>query len=154
MKITKATKKDISSMVALSAAKRADYEKTQPTFWKAHPSADINQIQWFESLLAKKDYLIAVAHKEEVVQGFIIGHIIDAPEVYEPGGKTLYIDDFCVLKKWQMAGKALLDYIIDASKGYDCCQALIVCGSHDVTKKLFIEEQGYSCISQWFHKTI
>ena len=34
------------------------------------------------------------------IVGFIIGRLVPAPEVYNPGGLTLMIDDFCVKPKF------------------------------------------------------
>jgi hypothetical protein len=48
-------------------------------------------------LLTKPDYLILTARKNNNMLGFIIGQVLHAPDVYDPSGLTLIIDDFCVI---------------------------------------------------------
>ena len=39
------------------------------------------------------------AESGAIVRGFVIARIMNAPPVYDPGGKTALVDDFCVEKK-------------------------------------------------------
>lgn len=154
MNIETAEGADISNMVKLSAIKRKAYANAQPVFWRKHPNADSNQEKWFAKLLNDEQYIALVATQDKQLVGFIIGHIIDAPDVYEPGGKTLYVDDFCVSDQWTNTGQLLLEAIVEVGTVKDCCQLLVVCGSHDEAKKSFLENTGYRCINHWFHKEI
>ena len=94
IKVAQATKTDVASMVNLSYQKRRAYEKAQPQFWRYAEGAEEGQGKWFEELLGHDDHIILVAKSDTETIGFIIGRLVKAPEVYDPGGLTLMIDDF------------------------------------------------------------
>lgn len=93
--VRQASESDISSMVDLSRVKRLAYEQVQPQFWKYAGGAEEIQNKWFNELLSKDDYIILVSESQDTVNGFIIGHIINPPEVYD-AGLTVMVNDFCV----------------------------------------------------------
>lgn len=137
IKIRLAIKNDIPSMVALSYFKRRDYEKAQPQFWRYAENAEETQKKCFEELLAHEDHILLVAAANEQIVGFIIGRVINAPEVYNPGGLTLMIDDFCVNNpiNWTLIGDSLVTEIKQLAKAKGATQILVVCGAHDEPKK-------------------
>lgn len=95
--IASATTSDRDAMNALSYQKRRAYEKAHPQFWKwAGQSGENAQRKWFLDLLKDENYICLTAKHVDKLVGFIIGKITPAPEVYNPGGLTLVIDDFCV----------------------------------------------------------
>jgi hypothetical protein len=170
---------DISAMVSLSKAKRLAYEKAQPQFWRyAGEEGDKVQRQWFTELLEDKNYVMftatrhcepqsgeaiqknknwiasssAIPRKDEEVLGFIIGKLMPAPEVYNPGGLTLMIDDFCVQSEnlWQSVGHALIATVKAAAKAKGATQIVVVCGAHDNPKRKFLIDQNLSIASEWF----
>ena len=148
--IRKANLNDIEAMVTLSEQKRNEYEKAQPQFWRKVKNANESQAEWFKELLEHKDYFCYVAENNSQTDGFIIGRIVPAPEVYNPGGMTMMIDDFCVKdpKLWSITGAELVDVLRNASK--DVAQLLIVCGAHDEPKRQFLKEIGLSIASEWY----
>lgn len=154
MNVDNADEQDVVDMVRLSAIKRKRYAEAQPVFWQAHPNADSNQEKWFRSLLLNDEYILLTAKKNDQLQGFIIGHIISAPDVYQPGGKTLFVDDFCVLEAWHPTGLQLFAQLASRAKGVDCNQALVVCGAHDTLKADFLKTMDFTCASHWFHKEL
>jgi hypothetical protein len=88
---------DIPAIVELSRQKRLSYEKAQTQFWRyAGADAEISQSTWFAELLNSSDYIMLTALHQDKMAGFIIGRLVLAPEVYNPGGLNLMIDDFCV----------------------------------------------------------
>ncbi len=109
-KIRLATVEDVSAMVALSYEKRRNYEKAQPQFWKYAEGAEEAQSKWFKELLERDDNILLVVELNHEITGFIIGRIMKAPEVYDSGGLTLMIDDFCVsdLSSWETVGNQLI----------------------------------------------
>ena len=143
---------DIKSMVALSKKKRLDYEKAQPQFWRHAPDAEIQQTTWFNQLLEQDDYLLLVAEANKHIIGFIIGRIRQAPEVYQPSGLTLEIDDFCVESptQWAIVGNALLHELKMQAKIKGATQVLVVCGAHDVPKANFLKDNQTMVASEWY----
>ncbi len=145
---------DIEAMVSLSKTKRLEYEKAQPQFWRyAGEEGDKAQEKWFKELLADKNYVMLTAERDtQEILGFIIGKIMPAPEVYNPGGLTLMIDDFCVHSEnlWESVGAQLVEAIKKEGKARGASQILIVCGAHDAPKRKFLNEQNLSIASEWF----
>ena len=145
---------DISAMVSLSKAKRMLYEKAQPQFWRyAGEEGDKAQEKWFKELLKDKNYVMFTAESNtQEILGFIIGKLINAPEVYNPGGLTLMIDDFCVKSKnlWQSVGASLIEETKAAANARGATQILVVCGAADLPKRKFLSEQNLQVASEWF----
>lgn len=147
-----ATKADIGAMVNLSYQKRKNYEEAQPQFWKYAENAENIQAKWFAELLEHQDYILLVAKDKNKIVGFVIGRLVNAPEVYNPGGLTLMIDDYCVetQENWVDIGKELLEKIAKISKEKGAAQFCIVAGAHDNAKCSFLEDFGLSCASKWY----
>jgi predicted house-cleaning noncanonical NTP pyrophosphatase (MazG superfamily) len=145
---------DVHAMVALSKAKRLSYERAKLEFWcYAGESGDEAQSKWFEELLKNKDYLMLTAEDQyQEILGFIIGKLVPAPPVYNPGGLTLMVDDFCVHSEnlWETVGIQLMKAIKRDAKDKDATQIIVVCGAHDNPKRHFLMEQNLSIVSEWF----
>ena len=145
---------DTIAMVSLSKAKRMLYEKAQPQFWRyAGEEGDNTQRRWFAELLEDKNYVMLTAESDaKEILGFIIGKLMSAPEVYNPGGLTLMIDDFCVNCEnlWQFVGHELIEETKAAAKAKGATQILVVCGAHDHPKRKFLSEQNLQVASEWF----
>jgi RimJ/RimL family protein N-acetyltransferase len=144
--------RDINDIVALSCEKRRDYEKTQPQFWRHAEGAEEAQAKWFECLMSKGIGIFLVAKLQDRIVGFIRGQFQNAPEVYDPGGLTLMIDDFCVEKPdlWPTAGQQLLQELKVQAKQERASQVLVVSGHHDEPKRQFLKSQGLEIASEWF----
>lgn len=78
---------DVEALMSLSRDKRLNYEKAQHQLWRyAGLLGDQAQRKWFQELLINKNYLMfAAAYVDGKIPGFIIGRLIPAPEVYNPG---------------------------------------------------------------------
>ena len=139
-------------MVHLSHKKRLEYSKSQPNFWKMAKNSDALQKQWFEEEIAKDD-IISLCLNDK--RGFIIGKIINPPEVYD-AGPTLMIDDFCVESPdlWMAVGIKLLNEIISIAKQKGVVQIVVVCGDHDLQKSQLLEKFNLNVASRWYIKTI
>lgn len=149
MQIKMANKKDIAAMIKLSYQKRKSYEKAQSQFWKYAEGAEGIQNKWFEELLEHRDYILLTAKENSRILGFIIGRLIKAPEVYNPGGLTLLIDDFCC-EDWLNIGEPLMNKIAKIAKDKGAVQFCVVAGNHDLEKCEFLEEFGLACASKWY----
>ena len=146
-----ATQSDIDSMVNLSYQKRRSYEQAQPQFWHYAEGAEESQSEWFKQQLSKDDSILLVAESKDQIEGFIIGQIIKAPAVYNPGGLTLMIDDFCVASTsdWNSVGERLLEKLKILSKEKSAVHFVVVCGAHDEPKRQFLKSFGLAVASDW-----
>lgn len=145
---------DIDDMSRLSKAKRLAYEKAQPKFW-AHAGEKGDEIQkaWFKELLDNPEYLLFIAKDlNQQCMGFVIGKLMQSPQVYNPGGLTLLIDDFCVATDalWSSVGLQLLKQIKKHSKEKGAIQVIVVCGHHDKLKAKFLNENKLNIVSDWY----
>ena len=147
-----AKKSDLSQMVTLSSEKRLAYEKAEPQFWKRSVNADELQLEWFNKILEDKNHILLVGLIKNKIEGFIIGNLILAPSVYNPGGLTLMIDDFCVRTSllWNSLGRDLLKEIKNRGKNNQAVQVLVVAGHHDKEKIDFLKKVKLSVVSEWY----
>ncbi|MBS0236490.1 MAG: acetyltransferase [Proteobacteria bacterium] len=143
---------DIPLLVELSRIKRLTYEQVQPQFWRYRgPEAEVSQATWFKELLSREDHICLSALRDGKIVGFIIGKLMEAPEVYDPGGLTLMIDDFCIEDdNWQTVGSPLLAHIRELAKAKGVAQILVVSGTHDQVKCRFLQLAGLSAASEWY----
>jgi hypothetical protein len=117
----------------------------------------LSNVSDFEELLANKDYLLFTAADEcQGILGFVIGRLMPAPEVYNPGGPTLRVDDFCVQSEnlWETVGTQLIEAIKKTAKDKGTVQIIIVCGAHDNLKRRFLLNNNLSVASEWFTGSI
>ena len=138
-------------MVHLSYLKRRFYEQAQPNFWKYKEDSESSQRKWFLDLVSSQNYLAFVSKKDHQLSGFVIGCLVNPPEVYD-AGLTLFIDDFCVenTDNWMIDGLALYQRIREEAFSRDAKQVVIVSGSHDIKKRDFLREINLSLASEWY----
>jgi predicted acetyltransferase len=148
--LRKAVSHDVADMVAFSCIKRLAYSKAQPQFWKYADGAEEIQNKWFNELLSKDDYIMLVSENQAAINGFIIGCIVNPPEVYD-AGLTVMVDDFCVADdNWFTVGGQLVAELKTIAKQQGAGQLLVVCGAHDATKRKFLKSLDLSVASEWF----
>lgn len=142
---------DVPEIVALSDQKRRAYEKAQPQFWRRSEHADERQAEWFMHLLEADDHIMLLA-EDTCILGFIIGRLMHAPEVYNPGGLTLMIDDFCVSTSdlWMDVGIALLNKLKQEAQEKGAVQVIVACGDHDQAKIDFLTSVNLSVATRWY----
>ena len=90
------------------------------------------------------------------IEGFLIATLNAAPPVYDPGGTTCAIDDFCVSSpdKWLAVGKPLLDAAMEQARQSGAVQAVVVCGHWDASKREMLQSLGSTMVSEWWHLPI
>ena len=90
------------------------------------------------------------------VDGFVIARIQKPPKIYDVPGNTCIIDEFTVAspKLWQTAGKDLYMKVSEEAKNLKSVQLVIVSHTHNIHKKLFLEQMGLTVASQWHTKKL
>ena len=151
MTVRIAVRADVREMVRLSAAKRASYARVQPAFWRPAAAADERQRTHFEGQVARGDAISLIAEADGVVAGFLIGELRGAPPVYDPGGATCMVDDFCVEgDRWDDVGAELLDGLKRSAAQRGGVQVVVVCGVHDRGKAALLRRLGLTAASTWY----
>lgn len=154
--VRKAVPADLPAMVALSAAKRAQYEAYQPVFWRRAPNADEQQTGFFAHQLGRENVIALVSEEDGQVVGFVIAALVSSPPVYAPGGLTCLVDDFCVAgpDRWSDIGEELLTEVRQSARERGAAQLLVVCGHLDDPKRTLLGDGGLRIASEWWVRPI
>ena len=148
-----ATAADIPALVALSDQRRQHYAQYQPVFWRPVADARERHEPFLRSLLTQ-DNVIARVHErgDGTVDGFVIATLVPAPPVYDPGGLTCGIDDFCIddASDWPTIGKRLLADVMAEAKTRGASQVVVVCGHLDQPKRTMLAAAGLTIASEWY----
>ncbi|WP_372502101.1 GNAT family N-acetyltransferase [Tistrella mobilis] len=156
MNVRQATPEDVTACVALAEARRDAYEAYEPRFWKKSPDSAAACRTWFETLFSDGRSMCFVAEEAGTILGFVIGRGFPTPPVYDPGGATAMIDDFCVVSadRWGDVGRALLRDIRAEMRRQGFAQVVVVSARRDLEKTAFLEEAGLSLASTWWTSAI
>jgi len=147
---------DVDAIVDLAARKREQYAEYNPVFH--NPAADAReQHAAFIADLIDNDNAISLVYDDDgVVRGVAIGTLIDAPPIYDLGGKTCMIDDFMVDEPdaWAPVGRALLDAVAEVARTRGAAQIVVVCGPDDTPKRATLAAGGCTVVTEWFTKPL
>ncbi len=150
--IRPAMNQDLDELLRMAADKRQRYAVWQPVFHKPHADA----------MQRHRDYLITMVHSEHSIMlvyersgsalGFALAELRGAPPVYEPGGKILIVDDFCVREDglWPLVGPALVKAMWKKGQEQGAVLINVVCGPKDEAKRAALESTGLGVGSEWW----
>ncbi|GCE29592.1 N-acetyltransferase [Dictyobacter alpinus] len=152
MSVRRAEGRDVTAMVELAEQRRLHYQRYQPTFWRKAQDSREQHIPFLESLLKCEDVLLLVHESAGEIDGFIIADFVAAPPVYNPGGPTCRVDDFCVAEEslWETVGRALLGEVLRLARARGAAQSVVVCAHLDQPKRAMLAQSGYSIASEWY----
>lgn len=156
MPLRKAVENDIESVALLAAQKRRQYEKYQPVFHKESGKALELHTAFLKDSLQKENNLVWVSETNGLIDGFIIGSIVNAPPVYAPGGQICFVDDFMVESStlWATVGRQLLDKVMEEAKGRGAVLTNVVCGPLDQPKRELLAGTRFQVASEWHVRKI
>ena len=151
MELRKTNSSDVVDCVDLVEARRLRYEEYEPQFWRRADDSRSTSVEWFSNLFSDVDVLSLVATEESAVVGFLIARDAPAPPVYNPGGPTALVDDFCVAEgRWMDVGKNLLIRAKEELHSSGCTQIVVVGAHKDTEKTSFLETTTLSLASTWW----
>lgn len=147
---------DIAGMVAISEVKRTEYESYAPIFWRKASDSSLKQEIYFQRQLTDTDTIALVAVEANILAGFAIGRITNAPPVYNPGGAVCVVDDFAVLNSedWASVGGSLLKAVEREAKTRGAVLSVIVCAQRDQAKREMLQKSGATVASEWHIKPL
>lgn len=151
-KIRSAEDFDLEEILNLANAKRREYETYQPVFWRVAADSKAKQRTYIADLIADGTVITLVATSESKLVGFVIGRLVPAPPVYNPGGLTCSVDDFAVNENslWETVGVDLFKRVREAAISKGAVQVVVVCGHLDEPKKRALEKSSLTIASEWW----
>ncbi len=150
--IREAQPKDLDQIVKLAEDRRQQYESYQPTFWRRAKDSEIETRSFLQKLMGDADTPFFVLVSGADLMGFLVTRKIVAPPVYDPGGATYLIDDFCVSSSdlWNSVGVRLLEHVSSIVKKRGASQVVVVCGDRDFKKAEALRRAGLTIASNWW----
>ncbi len=156
MEVRKAAASDIEATVDLTERNRQQYQKYQSTFWRKHPqSAAVTQL-FFTRLLTEPGTYFLIATEASQFLGFLIARKFPSSPVFDLGGDTYLIDDFCVTepRHWMTIGEALLSHASTLIHEHGAVQILVTCGDRDLAKAEVLRRSDLTIASNWWTKPL
>jgi len=143
---------DLEQMLAIAENRRNEYSSYQPVFWHPTPDAVALQRSYFEGLILDSSVISLVAVSDDILLGFVIGQLVEAPVVYDPGGLTCSIDDFALKEQedWPAVGATLLEAAKLAACERGAVQIVVVSGRLDEAKRSALTGSQMSIASEWW----
>ena len=144
MDIRKARASDIEAATELVEHDRRQRQKHQSLFWRRAAKSATATREFLGKLLTEPDTFFLVARK------------FPAPPVYDPGGDTYLIDDFCVLepRHWLTVGEALLSHASTLIHEHGGVQIVIICADRDLAKAEMLRRSDLTIASNWWTKPL
>ncbi|HWI65129.1 MAG TPA: GNAT family N-acetyltransferase [Symbiobacteriaceae bacterium] len=154
--IRNAISADLDAILDLAEARRLTYEGYQPVFWRKAPDSREKQRPFLTVQLARENMFALVHETDGRVDGFLIAAIVPSPPVYNPGGPTCSVDDYCVAEPlhWSTVGAELLEAAAVEAKARGAAQMVVVVANRDLPKRAMLDEQAYSIASEWWTKPL
>ena len=156
MDVRKAAASDIEAIVDLAERNRKKIQKFQPTFWRKHAESAAMTRLFFTRLLSEPGTFFLVAAEGVQFLGFLIARKFPAPPVFDPGGDTYLIDDFCVIEPhyWLTIGEALLSHASTLIHEHGAAQILVTCADRDLAKTEVLRRSELTIASSWWTKPL
>lgn len=156
MDVRKAETSDITAAVELMERSRRQFQKFQPTFWRKAAKSAAATETFFAKLLTAPGTLFLVAVEGNQHQGFLIARKVSNPPVYDPGGDTWLIDDFCVAEPhlWLSVGEALLSHATTLIHEHGGVQIVVVSVDRDLAKTEMLRRSDLTIASNWWTKPL
>jgi ribosomal protein S18 acetylase RimI-like enzyme len=154
--IRKARASDIEATVELVEHDRRQRQKDQPLFWRKAVRSTAATRAFLDKLLTEPGTLFLVAVDGSQMLGFLVAQKFPAPPVYDPGGDTYLIDDFCVLepRHWLTVGEALLSHASTLIHEHGGVQIVVICAERDLAKAEMLRRSDLTIASNWWTKPL
>jgi GNAT superfamily N-acetyltransferase len=154
--IRRAIASDIEAATGLVELDRRQRQKHQPLFWRKAAKSAAATREFFGKLLAEPGTFFLVAVEGSQMLGFLVARKFPSPPVYDPGGDTYLIDDFCVLepRHWLTVGEALLSHVSTLVHEHGAVQIVVICPDRDLAKAEMLRRSDLTIASNWWTKPL
>ncbi len=124
--------------------------------WRPSEAAAQLTPAFFAHQLGQPNVIARVANDGGRMLGFAMGAIQDAPPVFAPRGKTVFVDDFAVVDgpEADAAASGLLDAVISEARSRGAVQIIAVAAARDARAVRWLEAKKLHVASQWWTRTL
>jgi hypothetical protein len=146
----------VPAILDLAEAKREEYQRYQPTFWRKAGDSRERQRPFLERLVSDENVIAFVYEVSGMINAFIIGSIMSAPPVHDPGGPVCLIDDFATVDDatCESAGAALLEAVTAEARRRGAVLCVVIAGRLDRAKREMLAAAGYTVASEWHTRAL
>jgi GNAT superfamily N-acetyltransferase len=150
--IRAAASEDVPGCATMVETARVRLEGFEPRLWRRAAGAAAATQAFFARLIDDPQALFLVAMDKSALVGFLIARVQPAPPVYDPGGPTALIDDFCVAApaRWADVGARLLTEARTRLKVRGIAQIIVVSPEREAGKMAMLKASGLSLASTWW----
>lgn len=149
--VAQADASHIEAIVELVDRRRRDYRRHAPGFWDPAPDAGERHRARVSGIVAdRRSGLVLVASRGPELAGCLLSVLGPAADIYAPGGKLAYIDDFWVADPadWWDTGAALLEEARPRLSALGAARIVVEAGGHDSPKQAFLWRSGLALASE------
>ncbi|MEQ1754763.1 MAG: GNAT family N-acetyltransferase [Micropepsaceae bacterium] len=154
--IRRASPSDVDAFTDLVAAKRTQLEMFEPIMWRTGRDANEMTAAFFRHQVAEPNAILLVAEDGASILGFVNAVLQNPPPIYDPGGKTVMIDDFTVVKgeAGDQAAMALLDAVMSEGRSRGAVQLIAVSAAMDERATKWFQTKKLHVASTWWTRIL
>lgn len=151
-----ATLPDVERMIHLAEQEFHRMESHRDPFYATGP----NLAEEFRTELKREiesaQPIAFVMEEAGQIKGFVVGQVVSAPPVYNPGGKVCLVDFLCVAKPqdWSSVGRLLAQAAEIHTSLLGGILVRVECRRTDDLKRKALLKLGYSVASDWLYRDI
>jgi GNAT superfamily N-acetyltransferase len=144
---------DAHQAALLADAKRAEYERYSPVFWRPAENALDRHEPWLKKCLSDESYTSFAARSQSTLIGIAIAAhgVFPPPFRFDPEPSWL-VDDFFVLSPdgWRTVGARLLEAVEESAREHGATRTVVLSARRDEPKRTMLAEVGYERGASWW----
>lgn len=143
---------DVPMVIELVERMRARYEVYQPVFWRRAARRVAKSRLYFSFQILNPRTTVLVCERHGLILGCLLALWTPAPPVFDPGGPTITVDDFCMANEadWPAVGGALIDHLRAIGRQRGWYQLVVINAAADLPKTRFLRSIDLSVASTWW----
>jgi len=143
---------DVDALVALIQQRRRDLAAFDPRFWRPSDRAEAHTRRFYRWLLLTGRATFLLTEQDGQILAFLTARRVKAPPVYDPGGHTILVDDFCVASPelWPTAGSLLLDALRARGRQRQWRQMIIAAPAADRAELELLRRHELTHTTSWW----
>jgi hypothetical protein len=147
--VRRATERDADAIGDIAEAKRAQYARYQPVFWRPHPEGRASHVRYVRRTMNTR--FVFVHEEDGAVDAYGVGELFPVPAVFGAADRVCVVDGFATrrLDLWATAGAAVLDALLGAAADAGAASVAVVSGRDDEPKCSMLERAGLGPDSGW-----